>query len=630
MGVLIMRRLLLLGSLGLLISACSIDPCSIDQTSPTCDTRRSEARATIGAIDSANAVRATDSAVYLAGQATKSAISSQATRTVIDGDATHIALQTQGTRQAVSAAGTASAVQLRATQTSIDGEATRIAVNTNAVVERARAESAATPYSAVFNIVLLWFALPALIVGAVIIYGRRSIHAATQSLAQSLAKRAALVTYGPANNPQMALVMFDPATQQPVRLVTPAGLLGPYAQLADGSTALDRFDLPDELKLAALVEGHKRSQAGRIAAATGSAPWRSSISYDAPAQISAPPLSPPASAMSGSVAIPSFADLLRTWRPTQQQMLLGLDDRGQRHYCELQDLLSTGVVGRPKMGKSTVLRFIYLQCRLIGAQVFVWDIDLTIVGTLPDAHAYTEIDTINASAQEVIDIFEQRRRARLYTGQPIMILVDEFNRLAPRSDIVMDVMNRIILGGRKYQIFSMISGHGFPAKLFGESTPRDALSSRFVLRTTPGQAQMLGLDKDARLWVTDLRKGQAVVDGPIEPKVLYIPNTTEADIKAFLPASSLSSEPLRPLRPTSAEVASEVPRSTSEVVSEAANPFDEVDAEAARCRQIVDLFRSGVSQNAIIKQMYNGVTGGEKYQRAAREIREIIQREMNP
>jgi hypothetical protein len=622
-----MRRLFLLPLMLPLIAtltACTIDPCSIDSTSPTCDTRRSESQATISAIDADKNLRATDSAIYLQGQAEKSAISSQATRTVIDADATHIAMNTQATRQAISAQSTASAVVMAATQTSINGEATKIAVSTGAVIERAKAESAATPYSAVFNIVLFWFAIPATAVAVVFVYGRRAVKSATQSMSQALSKRAALVTYGPSNNPQMALVMFDPMTHQPLRIITTEGLIGPYAD-SDGRTAIDLLDVPHEMKLAAMVDSSKRVQAGRIAAATGHAPWGSSVVYDAPS--SAPAQISP-STTQPIARVPSFAELYRQWQPTQSQMLLGIGKDGQPKYCELEDLLSTGIIGRPKTGKSTVLRFIYLQCRLVGARVVVWDLHLTIVGSLPGAEAFTELMEINQSAEEMTTLMTQRIRARDYQAQPIMILADEFNLLAPSSPDVTNAMGRIILEGRKVNMYCMVSGQGLPAKLFGDSTPRDALSSRFVLHTTTRQAQMIGLDRDALPWVVDLARGQAIVEGPIDPQVLYIPNTTEADVKALLPASPLFSEVLRATSATSREAAyaevlrpSEVGREVAReaAVEVAADPFDPVDPTRLR---VIEMLKAGASRNAIIREVYQ-CTGGEKYQRAAAEINQI-------
>jgi len=285
-----MRLILFVLSFSIL-AGCSIDPCSIDGNSPTCDIRRSEAHATISSIDADRALHATESAVYLSGRATQAAISAKATKQIVQAEATHIAMNTDATRQAISAQSTQSAVSLSATQTGIDGEATKIAVSTGAIVERARIESAAAPYSAYMNIFLLWFALPAVAVLAILVYGRRSVHAATQSLAQSLSKRAALITYGPANNPQMALVLYG-ADHQPVRLITTEGLIGPYAELANGRTVLDQLDVPDELMLAAIMDDSKRARAGRIAAATGQAPWGSSVVYEqpaaAPAKVSAP------------------------------------------------------------------------------------------------------------------------------------------------------------------------------------------------------------------------------------------------------------------------------------------------------------------------------------------------------
>lgn len=316
--------------------------------------------------------------------------------------------------------------------------------------------------------------------------------------------------------------------------------------------------------------------------------------------------------------VPTFADLLRTWQPSFRQMLLGIGLDGALRYCGLDDLLSTGVIGRPGTGKSTVLRFHYLQCRLVGARVVVWDLHRTIVKSLPGAEAFTRIDEINRSAEEMCAILDRRINADRYDDQPIMILADEFNLLAPNSPEVTEAMGRVILEGRKVKMFAMISGQGLPAKLFGDSTPRDALSSRFVLHTTTRQASMIGLDRDALPWVVDLKPGSAVVDGPIDPAVLSIPNTTEADVRALIPASGATS---RAASGATSEPLPEYRTATSTEAAEVAESGISYGPEVAE--SVIRMWKDGMTNTAIISEVF-GATGGQKYKDAAKTINQII------
>lgn len=322
---------------------------------------------------------------------------------------------------------------------------------------------------------------------------------------------------------------------------------------------------------------------------------------------------------------PTFAELLRTWRPTRQQMLLGIDRGGQPVYCSLEDMLSVGIVGRPKTGKTTLLRFVFAQCILVGAQVVVWDLHRTIVGSLPGANALVRLDEIDKSAKLISSELEERLNTENYTARPIMILVDEFPLLAPASAAATSALNRIILEGRKVNLFSMVAGQGLPAALFGGSTPRDALSSRYILHTTTRQATMAGLDKDFAPWVIDLKCGSAVVDGPVDPQIVSIPNTTPDDVRGLLPAgkaaSTATSEPL----PVDFQMVS---HDFPMVSREAENHGEINEKEGVEAGEKAFLARAmlidGKSQREIIAELW-GATSGRAYQQAAEKLRGYIQ-----
>jgi hypothetical protein len=284
-----MKRGLLLSLIILiLLSACAVDPCTFDKTSPSCAVKQSESNATISAIDSDREMRSTQSAIYLSGEGTKAAVSSQATKQAVRAEATQSAMKADATRNAISAASTQDAVVYASTQTFVNGEATRQAVQMGGVIDRAKAESAAVPYNAVFNILFMWFILPGLVIAAFVFYGKRVVKRATEAATQAMHKRAAQVTYGPENDPRIGFLLFDPKTGQPTKFITADGLIGNFADLLTGGTAVDKLDVPDQMKLLAFVEASKRTTAAHISASTGTAPWTVTTEY-APVMAQAAP-----------------------------------------------------------------------------------------------------------------------------------------------------------------------------------------------------------------------------------------------------------------------------------------------------------------------------------------------------
>lgn len=264
------------GAIGLvlvLLSGCTMDPCTFEEGSPSCAVSHSKAQATISAIDSDRELRSTQSAIYLAGEGTKAAISADATRQVVRAEATREALQAAATRSAISAQSTQDAVVYASTQTFVDGEATKQAVQVGGVIDRANAERAAMPYNAVFSVLLFWFIIPGLVVAAFLFYGQRIMKRLTEALTAAAMKRAATVRYGQANDPKIGFITFDPKTGQPQKFITAEGLIGNFADLLTGGTVLELLEVPPEMKLKALVEAATRTQAAHISASTGKPPW---------------------------------------------------------------------------------------------------------------------------------------------------------------------------------------------------------------------------------------------------------------------------------------------------------------------------------------------------------------------
>ena len=239
---------------------------------------------------------------------------------------------------------------------------------------------------------------------------------------------------------------------------------------------------------------------------------------------------------------PAFEQLMQSWRPTREQMLLAFDQGGQPIYVALNDMLSGVIIGRQKQGKTTFMRFVYAQCALIGVDVRVWDLHEDVVDDLPGASAYTTAEGIRRSVIELTAELERRIKMRLKHGraQPIMVLADEVNQLVGVVPECVGVFERIIAEGRKYDIYCDVSAKGVPADLLGQSWVRDSLSTRVAFLTTPHQARLIGIDKDAARMVAELTPGHAVLDGPVQPQIVTFPNVTADNVRSLLPGKAPS------------------------------------------------------------------------------------------
>ena len=252
---------------------------------------------------------------------------------------------------------------------------------------------------------------------------------------------------------------------------------------------------------------------------------------------------------------PALAELFEQgFRPTQKRMLLGYSLAGPL-YGTITDLLSVAVAGRPGQGKSSLLRFIYAQVILAGGKVFMLDPHGSIIEDVQGAPCLWMASTAQELDQAAaLMVAELDRRLDMYRSgsrdfQPIMGLVDEFPIISLSSKKAVAATGRIVLEGRKVNMFSLISGQGLPASQFGGSLVRDALSSRYVFKTTTRQGQLAGLDKEAWSLLESLDTGRAVFDGPVKPTILAIPWTAGSDLLRLNPDLADSSPGAGPVDP---------------------------------------------------------------------------------
>jgi hypothetical protein len=327
-----------------------------------------------------------------------------------------------------------------------------------------------------------------------------------------------------------------------------------------------------------------------------------------------------------SQRVPTFAELVRNWRPTTERIIFGMIDGGPL-YGRLDQLLSVIIVGRQEQGKTTLLRFIYAQCLMVGAEVQAWDIHEDIVEDLPGAAAFTSRAAIEGIAERTLIELDRRISAgEKRTARPLMILIDEINSLMDAVPIVAEVIKRIVTEGRKYRVYCVVSCKGAPASEFGKSYIRDAFSARYAFNTTTRQASMVGFDSQDVEPVRRLLPGQALFDGPVVPCIVRIPLITAQDVKALIPASGMVS------KAPSTMVSDDFPMASAEGEN-AGETIEKISPEAEEILSLVRelWFVDKKSQSEIIEEVWHQ-TGGRGYQKAANEfndmLRLIMKREM--
>lgn len=319
-----------------------------------------------------------------------------------------------------------------------------------------------------------------------------------------------------------------------------------------------------------------------------------------------------------------FNEVMGMWKPTLQEMLLGFGSNGPV-YCTIDDMLSIAVVGRPKTGKTTILRFIYAQCLMIGSQVMVWDLHRNLVKDLPGANACTQLEQIEAAAIQTEQMLRERLKSENYNAQSMMLLIDEWPLLAKASATIKETVGHMVLEGRKVNMFLVVSGQGFPASLFGGSLVRDAFNSRYVCHTSTRQADMTGLDREYLPLVHNLPRGYAVLDGSAvrDPQIVAIPNTTKEDVTALIAGPRATSDRVWGATSTTSEATSDEEEATSGEVDVEVGGEVVSEVDMLRLERVRELLRQRVPASKIVREVW-GVSGGDAYQRAAREYSAVV------
>lgn len=305
---------------------------------------------------------------------------------------------------------------------------------------------------------------------------------------------------------------------------------------------------------------------------------REAAAITAPAPITAAPLLPTAG---------TWSELRQSFTPSADRLLLGVSLDGPV-YGRLTDLLSILIVGRPGTGKTTLLRLLAEQAIMAGATVVAWDLhnDMRLDGV---ELCTTEADIARSAAAILTELDARRRTGR---GAPVVVMVDELPLLARAVPEASTAMRRILLEGRKFNIYGLIAGQGASADLFdGGRLVRDATASRFVFRTSTAEARRAGLERTEAITTSTLPVGTCVLDGACvtKPTLVSIPR-----LDGGAPAAIMA------------------PRPTTGTQTGTADQADEV-------RRIRELHAAGYSLSAICRTVY-GTNGGAGFYAVRRAL----------
>ena len=222
------------------------------------------------------------------------------------------------------------------------------------------------------------------------------------------------------------------------------------------------------------------------------------------------------------------------------------------------------------------------------------------------AFRYRDIRELLAWLVGEIDQRLAMRRSGQVWDTSLFLAFDEYPLIAQNVPEAADLVGRTLREGRKVDVFVLGAFQdALVRSLGGDGAVRENYRTAYYLGGDQHTARVL-LDVRGRVDETHLGHGVALLRSPATTpaREVRVPRLSNEQIRALLPAS------------TGVEA---LPGSGPEV---AAGSGPEA---AVRERRVLQLLAAGMSQNEIIRQLWNA-TGGRAYQEAAAVIREIRQR----
>lgn len=354
------------------------------------------------------------------------------------------------------------------------------------------------------------------------------------SVAQSRLKKASVHTYKIGKNNEVVVHEKDLSLAAPIAM----GLMN-AEQLKQMNGGVERaFEL--YTRMAEVQTKQMQAIVGRKGMA------QILTATDTPAQ----PL--PASSENGvpmfPQSVPTFRTLLESGEISRgKPMILGFEN-GQPRRGSFLDIYSAAVAGESGSGKTATLLYLIASGLVSGAVRYVgidphyphpkslgfktkplWDAGLMKMATYKD--------DMLVALKEVEQVIDRRLKQIDKDDTPIVLVIDELAFLAKTSigSAVAHTMERISTEGRKCAVYMLASSQTWLVARTGDSSAvRDTLTSAFVHRIKPKQANLLLQDKDEAEKVKRfLKQPGDVLLCPVgdDSAICKMPFTTDSDME---------------------------------------------------------------------------------------------------
>jgi hypothetical protein len=350
-------------------------------------------------------------------------------------------------------------------------------------------------------------------------------------------------------------------------------------------------------------------------------------------------------------------------------------------YGTVTDLLSMAITGKPGRGKTTALMYYVTMLLKAGAEVFVWDPHgamgelaklngrplLNLPATAKVTYLDRKQDIIDSipTLMDELEVRDNYYRPAHQVKHPLLILADELPVLADYDQemaqqfkqqakannkkvkasvdededetgapSLIKVIRKFVLEARKWNCYFIGSGQSFDASILPTRVTEN-FNSRIVFFSSDRRARMSGLENDAvKTMLPQIRRaGSGVMifdcsrfDGPV---IGAIPMISMEDMLDYLGVDATSKSS------TVSTTVSASQRPQLRVVEAGGNdrfkaeekPHEAAESDVALSEleeRVLDFLQQGnISQNQIIKELW-GTSGGDKYQKASVELRQII------
>jgi len=247
--------------------------------------------------------------------------------------------------------------------------------------------------------------------------------------------------------------------------------------------------------------------------------------------------------------IPTFAELYQQGKLSfGNSMILGFLENGTPYTGSFLNIYSSAIAGESGSGKSWTLCYL-ITSALLTCHAEFWTLDphyphplslgkrlepLWKTGHIHFEHMYDQMKKVLLHIETTID----RRLQQLDTNTtPLVLVIDELAFLSKTSigSAVAHTMERIAQEGRKCDIYLLASSQTWLTdRTGGNSALRDCLTSAYVHRIKPKQANLLLQDTDlVHIVKKQIKDAGQVLFCPVndDEQICRIPQMTPQDIQ---------------------------------------------------------------------------------------------------